>query len=93
MRKNEEAASYALNAVGLLYHYPLAHYHLGAALIRLGRFERAAEAFEVCSRMAPGFKRAHRILVFLYYRKLDRMDLAAEHQVMLDRLNKKKVDA
>ncbi len=87
-RNHEEAASWALNAVGLLYHYPLAHYHLGTALMRMGQFDRAAQAFEVCAVMAPGFRRVHRMLTFIYYRKLNQLDKAAEHQVILDELRK-----
>jgi hypothetical protein len=33
------------------------------------------------------------MLIFLYYRKMNRVDLAAQHQVMLERLNKKEEDA
>ena len=51
--QNLEAAEEALTAVGLLHHYPQAHYHLGQALTELGELERARIAFQVCSAMAP----------------------------------------
>ncbi|MBN2103239.1 alkaline phosphatase family protein [bacterium] len=85
----EKAASYALNAVGLLHHFPLAHYHLGMALAKLNRYDRAIEALEVCAMMAPGYARVHRMLVHLYLRKLRQPENAARHQLILDKLNKK----
>jgi predicted AlkP superfamily phosphohydrolase/phosphomutase/tetratricopeptide (TPR) repeat protein len=90
MRRNEEAASAALHAIGLLYHYPSAHYKLGVALVRLGQYERAAEAFEVVLAMAPGLKRVHRILKRLYERRLSQPEKANEHAQILDMLRKQR---
>jgi len=47
----EDAAESALNAVGLLYHFPYAHYHLGEALYNMGRFKEAMQAFELVLNM------------------------------------------
>ncbi len=91
-RRNEDAASFALNAIGLIYHYPIAHYHLGLALTRLEMYERAAEAFEVSAVIVPGFKSAHRMLKYLYQRKLNMSDKAAKHQVILDEINAKQAE-
>lgn len=49
----EEAAEEALAAVGLLHHFPRAHFHLGVALARLGWGDRAKQAFETCLQMLP----------------------------------------
>lgn len=50
----EAAADEALSAVGLLHHFPDAHYHLGLALIECDQLQRAQLAFETCLRMRPG---------------------------------------
>jgi tetratricopeptide (TPR) repeat protein len=53
MQRNEEAAEYALEAVGLLHHLPSGHFHLGVALARLQQPERAVQAFDHCIAMQP----------------------------------------
>jgi predicted AlkP superfamily phosphohydrolase/phosphomutase/tetratricopeptide (TPR) repeat protein len=75
--RNEEALESLLNAVGLIYHFPFAHYHLGEALAGLGEHERAAEAFEVCLRMAPGVNKARQWLEKLYTEHLGQPEKAA----------------
>jgi len=90
MRRNEEAVSAALHAIGLLYYYPSAHYQLGMALARLGQYKRAAEAFEVVLAMAPGLKKAHRILKQLYTRRLSQPEKADQHAQILEMLRKQR---
>ena len=58
----ENAIENALTAIGLLYHFPVAHYHLGEALFMSGRQKEAAEAFEVCLKMSPDFTKAQQWL-------------------------------
>jgi tetratricopeptide (TPR) repeat protein len=53
------AAEEALTAVGLHYHFPHAHYALGVALARLGKPERAIQAFETCLALRPQTTAAH----------------------------------
>jgi len=79
-----DGAEAALNSIGLLYHYPSAHFNLGLCLARLKRTERAAEAFEVCLKMAPKMKRPRRLLVRLYKGPLKTPDKAEAHQKVLD---------
>ncbi len=61
LRQNrpEEAADYALDAVGLLHQYPTGHYHLGLALAKLGRNDTAIQAFEHSLAMRRGASRTH----------------------------------
>jgi tetratricopeptide (TPR) repeat protein len=66
MDRDEEAAAHALKAVGLLHHFPIAHFRLGVALVRLRHFERAIQAMEVAVSMRPGMLDAHRYLAALY---------------------------
>ena len=72
-------AEAALRAVGLRFFFPRAHYHLGLALMQLGHYERAAEAFEVCVSQAPGMKLAHLRLSEIYRLHLDRPKEAQGH--------------
>lgn len=78
--KPAEAVESILNAVGLTYFFPFAHYHLGEALYQLGDHERAAEAFEVCLKMSPGINKARQWLVTIYKEHLNQPDKALEHE-------------
>jgi predicted AlkP superfamily phosphohydrolase/phosphomutase/tetratricopeptide (TPR) repeat protein len=73
------AASSALEAIQRLYHYPLAHYVLGAALLGLEKYPRAAEAFGVAVSLNPNFVEAHLFLSRLYKRRLGDPIKATEH--------------
>ena len=53
-------------AIALAHHMPLAHYHLGLALTRLGQDERAILALETSLVIKPGLLNAHRLLALLY---------------------------
>jgi TolA-binding protein len=66
--------------VGLVYHQPAAHYHLGEALFRLGHYQRAAEAYQVAVSQAPGMRRAHERLARLYEEHLGQPQRAEEHR-------------
>ncbi|TND07611.1 MAG: hypothetical protein FD123_3163 [Bacteroidetes bacterium] len=77
--KTETAIDEALTAVGLLHHFPAAHYHLGEALIQAGDFENAAKAFSVCLSFSPGNRRAHLRLGQLYENQLNDPGKAKEH--------------
>ena len=82
----ESAADYALNAVGLLYNYPTAHFHLGVALAKLGMFERSAEALKVCLKIAPGFIGACKYLAYIYTFQLKDKEKAAAYIEEIKRL-------
>ena len=57
-----------LNATALTYFYPRAHFGLAVALARLGWWERAIKAFEVCVRLYPRMVAAHRYLADIHVR-------------------------
>ncbi len=90
LRKYEKSAGYSLNAVGLLYHFPMAHLRLGMALSKLGMFERAIEAFEVSLKMAPGLIAAHKYLSYIYLIKLKEKDKADIHIAAIKQLRERK---
>ena len=73
------AADHALEAVARLYHFPLAHFHLGVAMLRLGWADRAEDAFKVCLRQRPGFALAHRWLARIYKDYLRQPHEATRH--------------
>lgn len=62
----ESAAENALNAIGLLYHFPAAHYHLGEALFYLKQYEEAANAFRTSLSMAVNYHKAKQWLYKIY---------------------------
>lgn len=78
-KEYEQCVEAALSATGLLFYFPQAHLLLGRALERLGDYERAAGAFRVAVRQAPGFARAHLQLARLYKYRLDDLGLASLH--------------
>ncbi len=77
--KPTAAAEHALIAVGLLHHFPRAHFRLGVALTKLRMYEAAIEAFETCIKLAPQAIAPRRRLAAIYTHRLHRPDLAAEH--------------
>ena len=84
----DEAANYALNAVGLLYFFPRAHLNLGIALAKMGMFEKSVEAFEVSLKMAPGLIAAHKYLSYIYLVRLQDKEKADIHIEALNKLRK-----
>jgi Tfp pilus assembly protein PilF/arylsulfatase A-like enzyme len=85
LQRWEEAAEHALRAVGLLHFYPLAHYHLGVALVRLGWYDRAIEALEVAVSMQPAMVNGHRYLASIH-RKLGDREKAQCHRRIAEAL-------
>ena len=79
-RNTGQAIDEALQTIGLFYHYPMAHYLLGLALIRQQQFLRAAEALDVAISINPNFERAHRVAAALHRRWLGDLDKAAGHR-------------
>ncbi|HVU38499.1 MAG TPA: alkaline phosphatase family protein [Opitutales bacterium] len=79
-KQNFAAAESALNATGLLYHNPGAHFLLGVALHRHGLVGAAVEAFNVCVNQNANYLPAHRRLAFLYEKRLNNPAKAAEHR-------------
>ena len=53
----ETAIEYFLNAIDRMYHYPLAHLHLGETLAFIKEYELAKSSFEVVASIAPSVKK------------------------------------
>lgn len=79
----DQAVESFLNAVGLTYFFPFAHYHLGEALYQIGEYERSAEAFEVCLKMAPGINKARQLLTVIYNEHLKKPEVALDHKTKI----------
>ncbi|MCF7904634.1 MAG: alkaline phosphatase family protein [Candidatus Marinimicrobia bacterium] len=84
------ALDYGLNATGLIYNYPRAHFNIGEALLGMEEFERASQAYEVTMSITPNFILPRKGVVNLYRNKLDQKDKAREHQLILDQLKEQK---
>jgi len=62
----ENAAKNALTAIGLKYFFPITHYYLAAALIKLDRISTAIEALQTAISQNPQFQAAYELLVKIY---------------------------
>jgi len=84
-RQYVTAVQSALDALQRLYHYPLAHFLLGVALLRLKELPRAAEAFRAALSLNPNFAQAHVRLAWIL-RQLGDKAGAADHRRRLREL-------
>jgi predicted AlkP superfamily phosphohydrolase/phosphomutase/tetratricopeptide (TPR) repeat protein len=62
----EEALDNFLNAVDSLFHYPLAHLHLGETLALMKDYENAIHSFKIVESIAPRYIRTYRWLIDMY---------------------------
>jgi predicted AlkP superfamily phosphohydrolase/phosphomutase/tetratricopeptide (TPR) repeat protein len=86
-----EAAEQALNAIGLTYHYPLAHYTLGEALYHMGKYLEAAQALELTLIMSPSFFKARQWLLEIYQDKIPNKEKYTQHKTIIDKQMKGRI--
>ena len=55
----EQAAEHALRAIGMLFFFPQAHFHLGLAFKGMGEKTRAAQSFKLAVTQCAGYSEAH----------------------------------
>jgi predicted AlkP superfamily phosphohydrolase/phosphomutase/tetratricopeptide (TPR) repeat protein len=91
-RKYVEAANSALDAIGLNYYHPMAHYHLGEALYALEDYSNAVNAYEVCLKIIPTFGSVRNKLIDIYSGKLNNPERAAKHKAYFDKKNVREGD-
>ncbi len=89
-RKFGAAAQAALDALQRVYHYPLAHYLLGLALIGMKEYERAAAAFGAAISFNPNFPEAHVRLAAVMEKYLGDAAGAREHRRLAQRMRRRK---
>ena len=87
-RRYEAAAGHALDCLQRLYHYPVAHFLLGAALTGLGEYERAAACYRTALSQNPHFPEAHLRLAALLEEKLADPEGAREHRAEVRRMRR-----
>jgi predicted AlkP superfamily phosphohydrolase/phosphomutase/tetratricopeptide (TPR) repeat protein len=78
----EAAIEAALDAIGLQYGNPIAHFLLGAALAQSGQWELARQALTNCLNLNPAMFRARRLLARVH-RALGEMGEAADIELEL----------
>jgi len=79
-RQNMQAAGEALNAIGLKYDMPIAHYLLGTALHRMGRLVPAIEALNVALAQNPNFPVALDRLAFIHKNRFHDLEKADDYR-------------
>jgi len=89
-RKFGDAAQAALDALQRVYHYPLAHYLLGVALVGMAEYERAASAFGAAISFNPNFPEAHVRLAAVMEKHLGDAEGAREHRRLAQRMRRRK---
>ncbi len=80
-RQNMQAAGEALNAIGLKYDIPLAHYLLGTALHRTGRLVPAVEALNVAVAQNPNFPVALDRLAAIHENRFHDLEKSEEYRM------------
>ncbi len=80
LKNNLEAAHFALDALGLKFHNPEAHYLLGCALHRRGLLSEAINALETAVRQNPNYPDAFRRLTYIYKNRIRDEEKAAYYR-------------
>jgi len=83
----EDAIEHFLMAIERLYHFPVAHLHLGEALALINEYELAKRSFEVVEAIAPTMKKTYRWLYDLNVITGDD-DKAAHYKKVIDQFSK-----
>ena len=84
----KKAEDFGVQAIGINYFQPLAHYYLGNARQRQRQFENAVTSYETALNQNPNFVEAHRELAKIYQQSLPNNELALEHKHAAKELNK-----
>ena len=78
--QSTKAVDYGRQAVGLKYHFPLAHFFLGHAKFRSGDIPGAIASYQTAIEQNPNFAEAHKSLAHIYKTKAIDENLELEHQ-------------
>lgn len=84
LARYELAIEHLLQAIGLQYYQPIAHYYLAESLLALQKYEEAATAYEVCLRLAPKMNYARKRLITVYEQYLGRPEKAEVYRSEFD---------
>ena len=86
MGNPEKAIDLGKQAIGLKYHFPLAHFFLGKAYLQTGDIDLGISSLRKAVDQNPNFVEAHRLLAERYRKMEESEELAAEHAEMADEL-------
>lgn len=88
MEDNDKALEYGLDAIGLKFQFPPAHYYLAIAKERTEDIEGAIESYKTALAQNPNFAEAHERLSHIYsnYTPHFDKDLAQEHRTAINEL-------
>ncbi|QDU39631.1 Type I phosphodiesterase / nucleotide pyrophosphatase [Maioricimonas rarisocia] len=92
-RRYRKAAAAALRTVGMMYHYPFAHYVLGVSLARIGRTDESVNALRIAATQNPNFSEAHLALARIYERRLGDSTSAKFHRERARSLRKEQKES
>ncbi len=87
MHNYEKTIDACLNAIGLLYYFPNAHYYLGMSLFQLQEYEHSAKALEVCLTQNPNIGKARNLLIKIYEEHLGDTSKAISHKAFFKNLS------
>jgi predicted AlkP superfamily phosphohydrolase/phosphomutase/tetratricopeptide (TPR) repeat protein len=88
-RQNREAAHQALDIIALKYHTPMAHFHFGVALHRLGRLKDAIRALELSLEQNPNNPAACHRLAHIYGNRLHMEERAVFYKALAKEAGKR----
>ncbi|MDG1806422.1 MAG: alkaline phosphatase family protein [Pirellulaceae bacterium] len=86
MGRNKRALEMAQKAIGLQYHFPMAHYFYGLSQQRLGNFDAAIASLNTAVKQNPNFEETHNALAEIYGRSVIDESLALEHRSLSKQL-------
>ncbi len=84
--KKRQALEFGRAAVGLSFHFPVAHYFLARARGRCGDYEGAIASLHTAIGQNPNFVEAHRLLAQIYSRWHRNEHLARQHKARAQEL-------
>lgn len=73
-----------INATGLLYYYPSAHFYIGECLNALEKYDEAITAYSTCLKLVPNMNIARQRIINLYEGKLDQPGRALHYKLDFD---------
>lgn len=80
----EDALSSFMDAVGLLYYNPAAHFYIGESLNALEKYEEAIQAYEVCLKLVPGMNMARQRIISIYENRLEQPGRALKYKASFE---------
>lgn len=76
----EAALNNFMDAVGLLFYHPTAHFYIGETLVALQEYEKAVQAFETCLQLVPNMNVARQRIIRLYETTLNQPGKALRYK-------------